>query len=508
MPLKLVDATNLFLYKALIMYNGMNYIGDFKTPRDDFFSYNPSTEEPIGFFPQSTEEEINEAVTLARSKFYSWKSLSRVQRAEYFWKLSKIIESKIDYISESISRETGKSLNESRAEVIEALHMAQYCFGKGKEVCGEIVSSEIPYRDSYVIRKPKGVIAVIAPWNFPFAIGGFWCAGPALLEGNTVVFKPSELTPMIGQITARLFDEAGFPEGVFNVLHGDGSVGEKIVSHELISHVAFTGSVEVGKFIKTKCAEGTKSCSCEMGSKSAVIVFEDANLDLAVSACLNSAFKLSGQRCVSSGRLIVQRSVLEKFKTLFLEKVKKIYVGDPFSEIPQETSISYGPLISSEQKTRVENYNEIVRKDSSAKILLDEVSTNKKGYYVNPFVYQCEWSDKIYLKQEVFGPHVAIIPFDTICDAIRIYNDTSYGLALGVVTNNFQTMREIRNWCDAGMIYFNLGSIGAESHFPFTGLKMSGCGGSSAAGTFDSVVHKVAVTVNHADSLNFPQGLK
>lgn len=510
MPKKLADVLKVFLvnFMEFKMYNGMNYIGDFKTPRQDFFTYNPSSEDPIGSFPQSTDQEINEAINLAHEKFYSWKELSRIQRAEFFWKLCKAIEDKTDYISECISKETGKSLNESRAEVIEALHMAQYCFGKGREPCGEIISSEIPLRDSCVIKKPKGVVAIIAPWNFPFAIGGFWCAAPALLEGNTVVFKPSELTPLIGQITARLYNEAGFPSGVFNVLHGDGSVGEKIVSHDLVSHVAFTGSVEVGRSIKIKCAEGTKSCSCEMGSKSAVIVFEDSDLDLAASACLNSAFKLSGQRCVSSGRIIVQRSILEKFKNLFLSKVEKIHVGDPFEIVPENSTLSYGPLISLDQKNRVEFFNDLVRKDEDCKLLYDKKTDRTKGYYLNPFVYESEWLEKPYLKQEVFGPHVAIIPFDSICDAIRIYNDTSYGLALGVITNNFRTMRDIRNHCDAGMIYFNLGSIGAESHFPFTGLKMSGCGGSSAAGTFDSVVHKVSVTVNHSETLNFPQGLK
>jgi len=490
------------------MYLGSNYSGDFFARRDDFESINPSTEEAIGLFPQSRVEEIDKVVRKARKTFNSWKSLSRIKRAEYIQKLCKVLESKVEYVAEKISVETGKSLNESRAEVIEALHMAEYCVGKGREPCGEIVSSELSDRDSYVIRKPKGVVAVIAPWNFPFAIGGFWCAAPALLEGNTVVFKPSELTPMIGQITAELYHEAGFPEGVFNLIHGDGEVGRELVQHDMVSHVAFTGSVEAGRSIRRACAESEKTCSCEMGSKSAVVVFNDADLDLAVDACINSAFKLSGQRCVSSGRLLVQRSILEEFKKIFLEKVGRIFINDPFSSPPSSASVSFGPLISKEQKDKVLSYNELVKKDASAAILLDRGSLPGKGFYVGPFVYECEWSEKPYLQQEVFGPHVAIIPFDDVCDAIRIYNDTPYGLSLGVITNDFRTMRDMRNWCDAGMIYFNLGSIGAESHLPFTGVKMSGNGGSSAAGTFDTVVHKVAVSVNHARSINFPQGLK
>jgi len=489
-------------------YLGKNYIGGFGSHRADFESLNPSDDSALGSFPQSTAEEVDSAVGIAHESLNSWRSLSRIQRAEHILKLCKVLEEKQDYVADQISRETGKSLNESKAEVVEALHMAQYCFGKGRESCGEIVSSELAERDSYVIRKPKGVVAVVAPWNFPFAIGGFWCAAPALLEGNTVVFKPSELTPIIGQITAELYESAGFPRGVFSMIHGDGDVGRMLVEHEKVNHIAFTGSVEVGRSIRRACAEGEKTCSCEMGSKSAVIVFEDADIDLAVSACLNSAFKLSGQRCVSSGRLIVQRSVLERFKEKFLEEVGKVFVGDPFEEIPQGSSLSFGPVISRIQMERILSFNEMVRKDSDATVLYDLDCSRPFGNFVGPFVYQSEWSDKPYLKQEVFGPHLAIIPFDDVCQAISIYNDTPYGLALGAITNDFRIMREVRNWCDAGMIYFNLGSIGAESHLPFTGVKMSGNGGSSAAGTFDTVVHKVAVSVNHARYLNFPQGLK
>lgn len=490
---------------------GMNYIGGFLPSRSDFSSLNPATEEVIGWFPQSTPAEVSLAIDTASRALVSWKALSRVQRAEYFWRLCKVLEAKVDEIANAISLETGKSVNESKAEVVEALHMAQFCFGKGREPCGDVVASEIPERDSYVIRKPKGVIAVIAPWNFPFAIGGFWCAGPSLLEGNTVVFKPSELTPLVGQITAELFQEAGFPPGVFNMVHGDGEVGAFLVQDERVAHIAFTGSAEVGKLIRQACANSWhKTCSCEMGSKSAVMVFEDCDFDLAISACVNSAFKLSGQRCVSSGRFLVQRSILEKFKQGFLTEVSRAAVVNPFSDIPP-CSVSFGPLISRDQMERVKGFNDIVRNDSDAVVLHDpdgkEGHCDAKGYWLRPFVYQVEWADKPYLKQEVFGPHVAIIPFDTIDDAIRIYNDTDYGLALGVITSDFKKAREVRNQCDFGLGYWNGGSIAAESHNPFGGVKKSGNGWPSAAGMFDAVVHKVAWSVNHG-GLSFPQGLK
>jgi len=497
--------------------NGSNYVGGkFYQQRNDFSSLNPSDETVVGYFPQSQYPEINLAFQTAKEAFRSWKETSRLKRAEYFWNLCKLLEKRVEHVSTAISLETGKNLNESRAEVIEALHMAQYCFGKARITNGEIIPSELSERDCNVIRKPKGVIAIIAPWNFPFAIGGFWCAGPSLLEGNTVVVKPSELTPLVGQITAELFHEAGFPPGVFNLIHGDGSVGELMVENELVDHVCFTGSAEVGRSIRIACAKSWhKTCSCEMGSKSAVMVFEDAELDLAVSACVNSAFKLSGQRCVSSGRLLVQRSILEEFKQKFIAEVSRCHVGDPFSPIPGVCSVAFGPLISKEQKARVEGFNNMVLNDKDCTVLYHSPSTFEKGYFLSPLVYQCEWSQllgegsppKAFLRQEVFGPHVAIVPFDTIEDAIRIYNDTEYGLSLGVVTSDFKKARQIRENCDFGLGYWNGGSIAAESHLPFGGVKKSGNGQPSAAGLFDSVVHKVSWTVNYGE-LSFPQGLK
>jgi aldehyde dehydrogenase (NAD+) len=490
------------------MYQGKNYVNSiFKSHRGDTFqSFNPSTEEPIGEFPQSTENEVNDCVEVARDAFHKWKSISRVKRADYFDKLCQVLKVKTEEITRAISVETGKSLNESRAEVIEALHMAQYCFGKGREPSGEIVSSELEERDSYVIRKPKGVVAVIAPWNFPFAIGGFWCAGPALLEGNTVVFKPSELTPMIGQLTAELYHEAGFPPGVFNLVHGDGQVGDWLARGK-VDHVAFTGSAEVGQHIRKVCADSWhKTSSCEMGSKSAVIVFDDCDLDLAVSAALNSAFKLSGQRCVSAGRFIVQETIFDKFKAKFLEQVDKALAVDPF--VPTNgASITFGPLISNEQKERVLKFNQLVRDDKDATVLFDRGNAKRPGYFLEPFVYQVNWGDKPYLKQEVFGPHVAIVPFKDADDAIRIYNDTEYGLAVGILTNDFRKARKLRDNCDFGLGYWNGGSIAAESHLPFGGVKKSGNGFPSAAGMFDAVVHKVSWSVNHG-GLSFPQGLK
>ena len=247
-------------------------------------------------------------------------------------------------------------------------------------------------------------------------------------------------------------------------------------------------------------------------------------MDLALEAGVASAFKLSGQRCVSSGRMIVQRTIYDEFAARFAEKASKLKTGDPFRKntgtcgtpaaicweeiIPNEEAY-YGPIINQQGFEKIRYYNKLVEDSAKTEVLLHPIYTGEnQTYYSTPMVYKTEWGDAEYLKNEVFGPHVAIIPFDTTEDAIRIYNDTEYGLAVGVLTNDFRKARIMRDECDAGMIYWNGGSIAAESHLAFGGVKKSGNGFPSAARTFRSVTHEISWTVNHADRLTFPQGMK
>ena len=497
------------------IFIGKNYInGVWETEEETYQKINPSTEESLGDFPQSSPETVYRAYASARKAFGAWKRTSRIERAEYFNKIAQIIDVRKDDLARTISLETGKNLNESLAEVIEALHMAQYAFGSGKTPVGEAIASELHEKDSYILRKPKGVIAIVSPFNFPVAIGAFWCAAPALVEGNTVVLKPSEDAPMSSQLCAEIFEEAGIPEGVFNVLHGDGRTGSALVG-ENVDHICFTGSADVGMLVRLQAAQSwNKTTSCEMGSKSAVLVFEDADLEMAVDACVASSFKLAGQRCVSASRLIVHRNIVEKFSDMFVDKVSALKVGGPFekSEANPEfgcpSDAYYGPLINGQGFNKVSFYNEMVEKDDDAKKLLLGKRLGEKGYFMSPTVYETEWRKVEYLKKEVFGPHVAIIPFDKNEEAIGIYNDTEYGLAVGVMTNDYRLARICRDECDAGMIYWNGGSIAAESHMAFGGVKKSGNGFPSAARTFRAVTHEVSWTVNHADTLSFPQGMK
>ncbi len=488
---------------------GLNYIdGGWSDSSKSFGAYNPSTEKAYGHFPVTHKEEVWRAVDAARSAQQKWRKESRVRRAEYFDRLSQLVLRDQHKLRDIISLETGKSLNEANAEVVEALHMCQLAAGMGRQPYGEVYSSELSTKEAYVVRKPKGVVAIISPWNFPLAIGSFWCAAPALVEGNTVIHKPSELTPLVNHEMAKLYEEVGFPKGVFNLVHGDSTTGAALV-RSAVDVILFTGSAEVGQSIRKHCADThSKTCSIECGSKSATMVFADGDMGLALDVSIASAFKLSGQRCVSSSRLLVERSIFKRFSEEFALRASRLTIGSPFLG-----PLDMGPMISSEHRDRVLDYNELTETWNSPKphILLKGQKLDQPGYFLTPHVYESEWETVRYvpyLKEEVFGPHVVLIPFDSLEHAVNIYNDTEYGLALGAVTDDFRKHRVLAQECTTGMLYINGGSIAAESHMPFSSWKKSGYGGSAAA-TWKAVTHTMAVTVNYeVGKMQFAQGMK
>jgi aldehyde dehydrogenase (NAD+) len=389
--------------------------------------------------------------------------------------------------------------------------MIQYVFGTGRMPTGDILSSEIAEKDAFMRRKPWGVAAVITPWNFPFAVP-LWMLGPSLVEGNTVVFKPSEDTPAIGQRIVELFAEAGFPPGVINLLHGEGEAGEALVKNPGVNCVLFTGSYEVGKRIaEISAGFHDRIVASETGSKSAVIVCEDAKLDLAVTAGIISAFKTSGQRCVSAGRILVHEKLIDAYAEKFVSVAKRLHIGDPL-----DANNFTGPVINKAAMEKIERYN-VLAKEEGAEILLvgqafqpdsQAGKPDLRGCFLSPHIYRIKHGPKVRcIHEEVFGPHLALIPFKDNEDAVRIYNDTEYGLSLAIITESYRTMRYFRDECDYGMGYVNLPCIGAEVHLPFGGVKKSGNGHPSAAGLIEAVTHKTAWTVNHAEEVKMAQGL-
>src|SRR5262245_58571807 len=330
-----------------------------------FESHNPArTQEVVGVFPGAGAAEAEQAVVAARAAYPAWRRTSRIRRAELFDNLAQLVKRDTDTLATLMARECGKVVSECRAEVIEGLHMIQYVFGTGRMPTGEVLASEIPDKDAYMRRKPWGVVAVITPWNFPFAVP-LWMLGPSLVEGNTAVFKPSEDTPAVGQRLVELFEEAGFPPGVINLVHGDAPAGEALVRDPNVNVVLFTGSYDVGKRIQQLSAEHyDRIVAAEMGSKSAVIVCEDARLDLAVTCGIISGFKTSGQRCVSAGRILVAEKIFDRFAEKFVATARRLRVGDPL-----DPGNFTGPVIHEGAVKKVESYNELARRAGAAVLL-------------------------------------------------------------------------------------------------------------------------------------------
>jgi aldehyde dehydrogenase (NAD+) len=487
--------------------SGKNYVnGRWIAPTaKTFASTNPARlSETIGVFPLGTKADADEAVAAARSVFPAWRRTSRILRAELFDRLAQLVKRETDNLATLMARECGKVVTECRAEVVEGLHMIQYVFGTGRMPMGDVLSSEIAEKDAFMRRKPWGVAAVITPWNFPFAVP-LWMLGPSLVEGNTVVFKPSEDTPAIGQRIVELFEEAGFPPGVINLVHGEAEAGEALVRNPGVNCVLFTGSYEVGRRIaEISAGFHDRIVASETGSKSAVIVAEDAKLDLAVTSGIISAFKTSGQRCVSAGRILVHEKLIDAYAERYVAVAKRLKIGDPLD--PNNFT---GPVINKTAMDKIERYNAL-SKEEGAQILMQgaRIAERTDGCFLSPHIYRIKHGPKVRcIREEVFGPHLALIPFKDNEDAVRTYNDTDYGLSLAIITESYRTMRYFRDECEYGMGYVNLPCIGAEVHLPFGGVKKSGNGHPSAAGLIEAVTHKTAWTVNHAEEVKMAQGL-
>ncbi len=478
---------------------------------ETFTSENPATGETLGTFHHGTETDVERAVDAAEEAYEDWRSLSRINRAEYLWDVYHELRDRHEELGEIVSMECGKEISEGKADVTEAWHMVEWAAGDARHPQGDVVPSEVASKDAYMRRKPRGVVGCITPWNFPVAIP-FWHMAVTLVEGNTVVWKPAEQTPWCAQIVAEMMVDAGIPDGVFNLVQGYGDTGAAIVDHDDVNTVLFTGSAEVGQGIASEVAQYPgKRAACEMGGKNAIVITEKADLDTAVHSAVMSSFKTTGQRCVSSERLIVHADVYDEFKERFVSLAEDVAVGDPLEE-----DTFMGPLIEAEHHEKVREYNELARSEDT-NVLVDRTELDDReipdghedGHWVGPFVYEADPdADLRCTSEEVFGPHVALLKYEgDIERGVEIQNDTEYGLAGAVISEDYRQINYYRDHAEVGLAYGNLPCIGAEVQLPFGGVKKSGNGFPSAREIIEAVTDRTAWTLNNSRDIEMAQGL-
>jgi aldehyde dehydrogenase (NAD+) len=481
------------------------------TGEETFESENPATGESLGEFHRAAPEDVERAVTAAEEAVEEWRGMSYIDRAEVLWDVYHELRDRTDELGEIVTMECGKEISEGRADVVEAYHMVEWAAGNARHPHGDIVPSEIAAKDSYMRRKPRGVVGCITPWNFPVAIP-FWHVAVALVEGNTVVWKPAEQTPWCGQVVAEMMVDAGVPDGVFNVVQGFGDAGNAIVEDERVDTVLFTGSAEVGHKIGDKLGgQAGRECALEMGGKNAIVITEEADMDLAVHAAVMSSFKTTGQRCVSSERLVVHSDVYDEFKSRFVDLAEDVAVGDPLDE-----DTFMGPVVDEGQVEKFRRYNDLAREEG-ADVLVDRAELDPEeipeghdgGHWVGPFVYEVDYDPHLRcIHEEVFGPHVALIEYDgDIERAMEIHNDTKYGLAAAIISEDYRQINHFRDHAEVGLAYANLPCIGAEVQLPFGGVGKSGKGAPSAREVIEAVTERTAWTVNNSKEVQMAQGL-
>jgi acyl-CoA reductase-like NAD-dependent aldehyde dehydrogenase len=470
-----------------------------------FENRNPANwDDIIGIFPRSGPEDVEEAVKAARKAYQSWRLVPPPKRADIIKKAADLLVQRKEEIAREMTREMGKILLETRGDVQEGIDTGYYAAGEGRRLFSYTTTSELPNKFAMAIRLPVGVAGVITPWNFPMAIPT-WKIFPALVAGNTVVFKPASDTPKTATTLVQILEEAGVPEGVVNLVHGGGNeVGMAIVRHPDVDLISFTGSTAVGKVISREASDTLKRVSLEMGGKNAQIVLEDANLELALDGVLWGAFGTAGQRCTATSRLILHEAIYDQFIEMLVERVKKLKVGNGLDE-----STEMGPIINEAQLNKIHQYVEI-GKQEGAKLLIGGYRLTggeyDKGWFYAPTIFVDVHPKMRIAQEEIFGPVLCVIKVKSFEEAIEVLNDTVYGLSSSIYTRDvnkaFKAIRDIQ----AGITYINAPTIGAETHLPFGGVKQTGNGHREGGWTvFDFFTEIKTVYVDYSDKLQRAQ---
>jgi acyl-CoA reductase-like NAD-dependent aldehyde dehydrogenase len=470
-----------------------------------FENLNPAdTREVVGIFQKSAKADVDAAVDAAKRAFTKWRLVPAPRRAELVYRAAEILIGQKEDFSRDMTREMGKVLKETRGDVQEAIDTAYYMAGEGRRLFGPTTPSELPNKFAMAIRQPIGVCGMITPWNFPMAIPS-WKLLPALVCGNTCVIKPAQDTPLSTFNLVRTLTEAGVPRGVVNIVTGFGpAVGAPLCEHPAVRAVSLTGSSEVGRIVGQTAAKSFKHCSLELGGKNPMIVLDDANLDLAIEGGVWGGFGTTGQRCTATSRIIVQKGVYGEFVERYVERARKLKVGNGLEE-----TVDMGPAINENQLKTDLNYVEI-GKAEGAKLKCGGHRLDRGdwqyGWFMEPTVLVDVDPGMRIAQEEIFGPVVSIIPCDHLEHAIEIANSIDYGLSSALYTKDvnraFTAIRDL----DAGITYINAPTIGAEVHLPFGGVKATGNGHREGGiGAIDFYSEWKAVYVDYSDRLQKAQ---
>ena len=440
-----------------------------------FENRNPAnTDDLIGLFQKSTRADVEAAIQAAARSYERWRLVPAPKRAELLFRAAQLIVERKESFARDMTREMGKVLSETRGDVQEAIDMTFYIAGEGRRMFGQTVPSELRNKFAMSVRQPLGVSSVITPWNFPMAIPS-WKIIPALVCGNTVVFKPASQTPLSALNFVKVLEDAGIPKGVVNMVTGDGDeVGTPLTTDPHVRVVSFTGSTHVGRIVNQAAAPSFKKVHLEMGGKNVIMIMDDADLELAVDGCVWGGFGTTGQRCTAASRVVVHERVYRPFLDQFVARAKSLVIGDG---LKPETQM--GPSNSESQLQTVMKYVQIGR-DEGARLVTGgrrlEQGEFARGYFHEPTIFADVTSGMRVAREEIFGPVVSVIPCRSLDEAIDIGNNVEYGLSASIYTQDinraFAAMRDLYT----GIFYVNAPTIGAEVHLPFGGTKNTGNG--------------------------------
>jgi alpha-ketoglutaric semialdehyde dehydrogenase len=435
-------------------------------------SRNPANNlEIVGYVQKSGKEDLNQAVAAAKQAAKQWKKLSGPARGDYLYKLANALEENLNEIAETMTREMGKTFPEAKGETARGVAILRYYAGEGSRKVGDVIPSSDKDALMFTTRAPLGVVGVITPWNFPVAIP-IWKIAPAIVYGNTVVFKPAQETAVTAAKIVECFHKAGLPAGVVNLITGPGSViGQGIIDHPGINGITFTGSDTVGKQVGLGALTRGAKYQLEMGGKNPVIVAEDADLDLAVEATISGGLRSTGQKCTATSRVIVQNAVYDAFKEKLVAKVRELKVGNGM-----QTDSWMGPCASESQLNTVLSYIDKGLSEGASLIYGGkkcEEGELANGYYVQPTIFEDVTPHMAIAQEEIFGPVLALMKVESLEEALDIANDVQFGLSASIFTRNIGNMLSFINDMDAGLVRINAESAGVELQAPFGGMKRS-----------------------------------